>query len=463
MAEDITNDKEIKHSTREMVSFQCSYFSIQILGLIFSSRLVSFYEVEVGLSIWLYTLGYSIYTAWDAFNDPFMGYLSDRPNRLWKRYGKRFPWIIIASILSCIAFILIFIPPDPKENQWATFFWFLFVIFLYDGLMSIVLINRNALLPDKFRIGQERKKLAGIFVPFMTGGLILGMMLPPLLITYGDKNSYIFMSIIACLIALIIFVLSIPGMKEDEIMNERAFKAAQKERTSFIGTLKQGWKQKNFRVFILRYIPNTAANALFIASTPYFVRYVLKGEAIVEIYLYAAYLIPGVLLVPLWIKLGKKVTYVKLYPILYFLVGIVFLVSIFIVDLIMAVIVVLFLGAFYGGLNALGPPIDAEMFDEAAVLNGERNEGTFYGLQTVIGKVGQVLYIIILAVIHTVTNFDPELGLEQSDLAVLGIRLQFGLATAIFVFLCAFIFWKWWDLTPEKHEEILKKMEEMDL
>ncbi len=446
-----------------MLSFNCSVFGTQLIGLMFNSRLVSFYEIEVGLSIWLFTLGYSIYTLWDAFNDPFMGFLSDRPNRLWKKHGKRFPWILVSSIFLCIVFFLIFTPPDPKVNEWATFAWFLLVLFLFDGLMSILLINRSALTPDKFRTDEERKKLAGLNVPLFTIGLILGMMLSPLLITYGDKESYVFMAIVGSLITIVFFFLSFPGMREDKIMMERAFIAAQKEKKPFFGTLKKAWKQKNFRVFILKYIPLTASNMLFVASTPYYVRYVLKEDATMELILYAAYLIPGVLLVPIWMIIGKKFGYLKIYPYLFIVVSVMFLFSIFLTNLINAVICVLILGAFYGGLNTLGPPIDATMFDEAAVMHGERNEGVYYGIQTVIGKVGQVTYMIILASIHTLTNFDPALGTAQTELAIWGIRMQFGLFTSICVLICGFIFWKWWDLKPDKVAEIQEKLKEMNL
>ncbi len=463
MTENTEETSEINHSTLAMLSFNCSFFGTQLISLIYNSRLIFFYEIEVGLSIWLIMLGYAIYTAWDAFNDPFMGHLSDRPNRLWKKYGKRFPWIFGSSILLCMAFFLIFIPPDPKVNEWATFTWFLCVLFLFDGLLSILMINRSALLPDKFRTDKERKKLAGFFVPFFTIGLIIGMMLPPLFITYGDRTSYVFMAIIASIITVIFLILSFPGMKEDDIMIKRAFTAAQEEKTPFFGTLKKAWTQKNFRIFVLNRIPIMAASILFVVSTPYYVRYVLKGKAIMEIYLYAAYLIPGVLLVPLWMKVGKKMGYVKLYPILCFLIGIAFLFSIFIFEIVSAVICVLFLGAFYGGLNTISSPIDAEMFDEAAVLHGERKEGTYYGLQSVIGKVGQVLYIVILAIIHTLTDFDPERGTNQTDLAIWGIRLQFGLPTAIFMFIAGFVFWKWWDLKPEKVAQIHEKLKQMNL
>ena len=463
MTENTEETSEINHSTLAMLSFNSSVFGTQLIILIFSSRLIFFYEIEVGLSIWLIMLGYAIYTAWDAFNDPFMGYLSDRPNRLWKKYGKRFPWIVSSSILLCMAFFLIFIPPDPKVNEWATFLWFICVLFLFDGLFSILMINRYALLPDKFRTDKERKKLAGFYVPFFTIGLIIGMMLPPLFITYGDKTSYVFMAIIGSAVTLVFLILSFPGMKEDEIMIKRAFTAAQEEKTPFFGTLKKAWKQKNFRIFVIKWVFINATNVLFVASTPYYVRYVLKGEAIMELYLYAAYLIPGVLLVPLWMKLGKKVEYVKLYPILSILIGITFLFSIFLLDIVTAIICVLFLGAFYGGLNTIGTPVDAEMFDEAAVLHGERNEGTYYGIQTVVGKIGQVLYIVILAIIHTLTHFDPERGTDQTALAIWGIRLQFGLPTGIFMLIAGFIFWKWWDLNPEKVALIREKLKQMNL
>lgn len=461
--ENLEEDKVDRHSTKDMISYSINVMALQVIGVIFVTRLFIFYETNVGLSIGLIGIGYSIYTIWDAFNEPFSGYLSDRPNRLWRRWGKRFPWIIFSAIPISLFFFLIFIPPDPRVSEIATFLWFLIILCLYDAIFSIWYLNYQALLPDKYRSEKERTKAGGLRVPFHVGGLLIGLILPPLIIEYGDQSSYITMAAVVTIILIIITIISIPGLREDEKMRLNALKSAKEKRESFFKSLRNSFKHKNFRVWVIAGILTFAWDALLVSSIPYYVQYVLRMDPEAEIFLYLPYLFAGILFIPVWTKLCNKYGHWKVYKIGLLIRPLTFIPMLFINDLIAAIIFVFIMGTAIGGVNIANQPVQGDLMDEAAIIHGERHEGRYYGVFTFVGKAGNFIQVIVIVLLHTLTNFNPTPGAVQTPLAVLGIRFHMALAPLILMLIEAIIFIKWWDLYPDKTAQIREKMLELKL
>ena len=159
-----------KVSKFEITSYGMGYLLMEISNAIFGTYVFFFYETEVGLYVWLVTAAISIYAMWNAINDPLLGYLFDRPNRLWSRYGKRFPLIMIGLIPWFLTIVLILSPPnvDPVDDAFIIFFWMIGTTCLYDTFYSLVQNNHYSLFPDKFRLDNDRRLAGGI-------GLILGI------------------------------------------------------------------------------------------------------------------------------------------------------------------------------------------------------------------------------------------------------------------------------------------------
>ena len=118
-----------------------------------------YYFNVIGLYPVFTFLAMTIFTAYDAINDPLIGFLVDRNTRLTKRWGRRFPWIAIGIVPWCLSIYLIFSAPriDATVNPWPVFGWFIMSLVVFDTFGSLIGVNIMALRPDLFRTEDERR------------------------------------------------------------------------------------------------------------------------------------------------------------------------------------------------------------------------------------------------------------------------------------------------------------------
>ena len=130
---------EKEHSTSTHISFNLAKVMLPASWGMLATHLFWFYEVEILLPVLLVGIAYILFGVWDAFNDPLVGYLSDKPNRLTKRFGRRFPWILIFGVPLMISLILLFAPPmtDGKTNPWPIFFWLLVILIFHEFYLNL--------------------------------------------------------------------------------------------------------------------------------------------------------------------------------------------------------------------------------------------------------------------------------------------------------------------------------------
>ena len=191
---------EITHGKGTIASYGISSMSREFLLMAFNTYVFFFYEAEVGLNVWYIGIGLIIFAVYNAINDPLVGYLTNRPFKFTKKWGRRFPWIILGGIPMGFCYFLIFIPPnvDPQTSSGALvlFGWFIFITCLFDTFHTIFFVNWQALFPDKFRSPSERRTSTAWNIILGIVGVALGAMLPPLIFNFGDLQSYILQGII---------------------------------------------------------------------------------------------------------------------------------------------------------------------------------------------------------------------------------------------------------------------------
>jgi Na+/melibiose symporter-like transporter len=227
--------------------------------------------------------------------------------------------------------------------------------------------------------------------------------------------------------------------------------------------MKMVLKQKLFVVFITAYTLYRGLVLTMQASLPYLVTNVLLESTSVISLLSIAFLVGALISAPLWIKLAHKTNNNKkvLISAAILLTGAT-VPLIFIESTLVLFFILIIWGAGLGGFWALLAPILADVIDESVATTGKREEGIYSGVQAFFGRIAIILQSLTIALAHVATGYNPATKV-QTGIAVFGIHVHFGLIPMIFILLATIIFWKWYDLTPEKVEINQLRIEELGL
>jgi GPH family glycoside/pentoside/hexuronide:cation symporter len=243
----------IFHSKANMASMNVASIAIELIQGVLSILIFFFYEAELGLNSLLTGAGIAIYAVYDAFNDPVVGFLTDRPFKWTKKWGRRFPFIIVFFIPMLICFLLIFSPPEILHgSQLGLFGWLIFATCLFDTVESFFTINFWALGPDKFRDQNERRTIATFEVYLGFIGVILSFVVPPMIIGFGDISSYALMAWVCVGISVVCWFFMIPGVRDDQpTVDHFLLHYDEQERESFFKSIKSVLSHKNYIAFLL--------------------------------------------------------------------------------------------------------------------------------------------------------------------------------------------------------------------
>ena len=457
----------ISHSKTTMVSYSMGEFVYEFTQGVLILVLFYFYEVEIGLASWMTGLGLVIYALWDALNDPLIGYICDKPSRFTKKWGRRFPWMILGYIPMLVSFFLIFTPPNVNAQQqpWIIFGWLVFTLCIFDTFETLFSNNFFGLFPDKFRENDERVKASGIYVYLGLIGVVFANLLPPMIIHFGDLASYTLMALILVLICFISFFLMLPGIRDDKQTVEEYIKHYDdSEKVSFFKTLKTAFKRKSLTGFLFLFMAWIAMVGMVQSSFLYWIRFIIFGEASDVLYIMIVFLIGVFVGIPLWIKYYKKIGEDNRKTMIYSSIGCIIMTVIltFITDLTGMLIVIFLWGFVVGGFWIVYIPTYSDVIDESISLTGTRQEGFYSGLRRFMSNLSSVITAILFAIVHELTGF-VEIADRQTSLANMGILLLIGVIPAIIMIIGLIIFWKLYDITPEKSRRIREKLSELKI
>lgn len=469
--ESLINDVEVdtahaKQSTGSMVSYGMADLLWQLFNGIYGGLFFLFWEVVVKLDIWIITLAYTIFAIWNIVNDPFFGYLADRPRKFWVRLGKRYPWFVIGGIPTILFLAAIFSPPnlDPVDAAWIYFAWILISTCLYELFYTITNLNHVALYPDKFRLDSDRRK-SGFWRMFLAIlGTAIGFIVPPLLIDETEASSFTSMAWIFVIINLVVFAASIPGHRESKYLKERYGKEQdKKDSVSFFQALKIVITHKNFMVVILVFLMDGIIGASLTASIQYVALYILGGETGDAILILAPFILAVIVSLIPWYFISQKMKNNRKM----FIIGVLFntmglLPFMFVQNTLGFIIAALILGIGGGAFRISSQPVLADAIDEAVVDSGKHIEGSFMGVYTFFIRFSLVAQGLIFAITHTLTQFDRFASI-QSDLAKFGIRMHTALIPMILTLIALVVFILVHDLKPEKTRIIKEKLKELNL
>ncbi len=452
-------------ATKKMLSYSCGRSIAGWMGTALAIFVFYYYEVEVGLPVVYLGFAFIIFALWNMVNDPLLGYLTDRPFRWTRKYGMRFPWIIIGGVPSIIFWFLLFLSPDAEPgNPWPVFFYLVIITCIFDLFYSLYTTHLNASYTVHFRTDAERRRASAInsILPQFIG-LLLNLIVP-IMYVYGDRNTVILAELIIVSILSMLLILLIPGVRESEELKERFLRGYEKTgRQSFFKTMKTAFKQKNFVALLLVVMLFSTAWTLHLASHIYYTKDILRMPLTIALYTYTASFLGFALFIPFWVNFAKKHGHVKTMKLGALLVSIALTSGLWITTLWETILVQFLGGIAFGGFVIMISPSTADVNDEFTITTGRHQEGTLAGIRTFFFRFALIFQALILTVVHILTGYNPDPNARQTPLAQWGIRIHLALIPSLLTLLGFFILYFYYDLTEERKEWVKKKLKEMSL
>jgi len=460
----------IQTSKLNMASYGFGKFLNEFLDMAFVSYSFFYYERALGLESLLVGLGFLIFAIYNAINDPLVGYLTNRPFKFTKKWGRRKPWIIFGGVFWILSYIMIFTPPtrDPVGGTLLMFFWLILSTCIYDTFSSIFFVNFSSLFPDKYRSVKERRLATGIQTPIGLFGVALGALLPPLIITErSNADLYIIQAGLVIVIALVILGISIPGYKEEQKYIDKYIESydEKKHEFKFFKSLREALKVKSFKVFIISYTLYRCLVISMQASIPYMVEFILRETSFIQTVLSGAFLIGALISSPIWALLAQRTNNNKKIMLIGSILLTAFTFPFFLYDTVILMFIgFLFFGFGLGSYWTLISAVLADIIDDSVAKYKKREEGVYNGFLQFFGRLGLLFQVVIFALVHTLTNFQERQGFEgQPASAIFGVQLHFSIIPAIVMLIGTIIFWKYYKLTPDKVTENQLKVKELGL
>jgi len=463
-----------KHSIKRQIYYQTSAL-ISILLFVMWGYL-QFYAVSVLLIPLIYIpLIYLVYSIVDGINDPILGYLTDKSQKFTAKYGKRYPWIIIGAIFSPILLILSFIPiVDIKSNPEAVIIsvvWLISMMCIYESFLTLREISHVSLFPDLFRDPNQRANVAGIGMFIVLICQIFASVSIPLIIAYlggaYNPNAYIGAVIF---VAIINYALLIPlhwGVRETEEMKEIRIKLEKEKKIqiSVKDVLIRIFKDRDWMAFLFAFLCWAVAGACILAGVNFFVLHYLGLGIEATILPMLAVLLLGIITIPLWVYLPKKIWSIKQT----YLVGLIasaipYILLLFVTDYIGFIIVIALVGIGYSAnWGVVYSLVQAEAIDNAVVKTGKREEASYMGVMRVFSAFSWFFQTLIFVIVWTITGYVPAKGANQTELAKFGLKLIISVIPFVIMLIGIVIFALMYTLTKDIASENRKKLLEMGI
>jgi len=452
-------------STKKMVSYSLGYLISGGSAGFFNTIIFYYYEVEIGLPVALLGLSFVIYAIWNMVNDPLLGYLTDKPFRWTKKYGMRFPWMVMSSIPMIICWVLLFLAPKvTPSNVWIVFWYFVIISCLLDTFYSLYLIHLSAGYTTYFRTDAERRKASLIvnIVPRVLGVPLVFIVL--VIVEYGNRESYILATYIVAIILAILMILLIPGIRETEEMKERFIQGFKnKKRESFLKSMKLAFHQRSFIVSFFVFLLMALAGTLYTASGIYFMKDILGLPLSYYGLVGLGSFIGIILFIPFWSNVQRRIGAGKTMKISILLIAISYLPLLWMTTLGEAIIYGFVGGVCSGGFFVALGPVAADVNDDFTITNGIHQEGTLAGIRAFFNRFSLIFQAVIFTVVHIITGYNPDPKAVQTPLAIWGIRVHMGLIPSLLSVLSFLVMYIWYNLEGEKQLALKGKLRELGL
>ncbi|MDR6323668.1 Na+/melibiose symporter-like transporter [Actinoplanes couchii] len=362
--------------------------------------------------------------AWDVLVNPVAGRISDRR-------GSRRPFLLVAGLLLGVLFAAIFAAPfpgGPASGAWVA------LVFLAAATAFAFFQVPYVAMPAELTDGYaERTRLMTWRVAILALAILISGALAPLVVeaTGGGREGHRWSGAFVGALIVVGTLATFFGTRGAATLS------ASESEPSLRAQLRVANGNAPFRALLICWIVQAAGIGTMLAGVKFFGDHVLAQKS-ASTFLFAAFVGPALLVMPLWSAVGKR--HGKLRSLvaasLLFALGALALVVSPVLPAVAVYLIVALVGVGYAGQQvfALAMLPDCIAYDTART--GRRQAGVFTGLWTAGETLGLALgpgiYALILQIFGYVSSATGE-SAAQSDTARLGVLLGFTVVPALLV------------------------------
>jgi oligogalacturonide transporter len=395
---------------------------------------------------------------YDSITDPFEGLLADRTRT---RLGRRRPYLLAGIPLVFLSFVVLFYPFS-MESETTRFVMVILSYLFFSTVVSIVMLNYNALHSEITLDYHERSSLSSVRIFFSTVASIVAALVPLEIVkAFPDVHTgYIVMGLAMGMFFALPFIATVSAVKE------RPEFQSPPQPFNWKKAFLEPFKNRTFLYTLAMYLFAFVAMDTVSTIVAYFVKYYLLRSAEVS-FVNGTLLIAQVISLPFYIALSKRTSKIRGY-----IIGLIIWVAAMFFSFLLSpsngpawvYIFAAIVGLGTGGIVVMIYAIFPDIPDVDELRSGERREGIYSALVTFIRKFSSALAIFAVSnaigwagyvrpVQQTINGATKLIDQPQSDTFLLVLRLIFMLFPVVLLAF-ALIFALKFPLTPNLHSRL---------
>ncbi len=377
---------------------------VTVLGLRFMTDSLAVSAGTAGLI-------FALVKIYDGFLDPTVGAWSDRFHSRW---GRRLPFLFAGGLAMPLGVVMLFGAPDLGSVLLTEIFVTLALIIHASGY-TLMTIPGFAMVVESSTDPDERARLMAWRTYGNAIGALLGSTLPTWLLGMigPGRQSHVMLAVLVAAIVFIATTLAVLLLRDAPRTAPRPDVAARGGRLTLWRQFIVIWANKPFQVLAIAHVFLLFGTVIGSATLAYFTRVVLKvGDAVLGTYFMLS-TIAMVIAMPAWVFAARHLGRKACYMIALGIYGINHMTWLLAGpgESILAIGARALVGGFAGGgmiLCAYALLSDAVRYD--FVRSGERREGAFAGITTLLDKLSSAAALAALGAFLSAMGYVSSAG-----------------------------------------------------
>jgi GPH family glycoside/pentoside/hexuronide:cation symporter len=452
-------------SRRTKLFYGAGDIGFSLTSTIIGTYLLIFLTDIVGIPAGLAGIPLLVGRSWDWINDPFVGHISDRTRTRW---GRRRPFLLFGALPFGLAFTMLWWRP-PWESTIALVAYYAVAYILFEVAATFVYMPYFALTPELTADYDERTSLTSYRMFFSILGSLAAFTVPLVIIgAFEPQNApqvLVMGAVFAAASALPLLLVFFGTRERQEYMEQK--------QPSLLQSLRAALQNRPFvyglGIFLFTWICVDVIQMVLL----FFLKYWLRRDSEIILHVLGIELpipesdlimgiifVTAILALPLWQwvahKWGKRWAYVA--GVAFWAVMQIVLVTVSAATSLPVIMILCFLaGIGVAAAHVLPWAIIPDAIEWDEWKTGERHEGMFYSLTTLIQKVASSAAVLMVPLVLQFTGYQPNVA-EQPASVLWGLRILVGPVPA--VLLCAGILTAIrYPLSRQQHAQIVQELE----